>query len=465
MTMLRPPTQDLGTLGEARGLVATAVRWHAVDPISVFVAAAAAGVDACLWHQPATGRSLVGIDVVARLAPQGIDRFAELEDGWRALRSDIGVEGPAADSPLAGPMLIGGATFRDHPSADPRWSGFETAAFDVPRVLLATRDDQTVLTRVEPADGPGASSAEALVDRLLGGHARTRGGPAPAWAVAGTEPDRPAWGSSVARITGAVGRGRLDKVVLARRADLVANRPIDLDDVLARLEAADRGDPSPGARLPSTVFAFARRGRTFLGSSPELIASVRGGALRTMALAGTTGRGVDAAADAALGAALLASEKDREEHAVVATMLRATLAPLVTDLALPRAPRIVRTARLQHLLTDVTANLRPDVGLLDVVRLVHPTPAVAGWPTDAALELLDEESALDRGWYAGPVGWVDRLGDGDMAVAIRSGVVAAHEASLFAGCGIVADSEPDREWDESTLKMRVMGDALGWDAT
>jgi isochorismate synthase len=290
-------------------------------------------------------------------------------------------------------------------------------------------------------------------------------GPIPAITLVGLDPERQAWSSSVARITGAVGRGRLDKVVLARRVDLRADRPIDPVRVLRRLVASDRGDPSPGARLPSTVFAFTRGGRTFLGSSPERLVSVRGDRLRTMALAGTSSRGADAARDAAMGAALLASEKDREEHAVVATMLRETLAPLIRDLELPKTPHVVRSARLLHLLTEAHGTLRDGVGLLDVVGRLHPTPAVGGWPTEAALELLDEESELDRGWYAGPVGWLDGSGDGDMSVAIRSGLVEGCEASLFAGCGIVADSEPDREWDESSLKLRVMGDAFGWSGT
>jgi isochorismate synthase len=280
--------------------------------------------------------------------------------------------------------------------------------------------------------------------------------------LVGREPEREAWSSSVARITGAVGRGRLDKVVLARRVDLRADRHIDPTMVIRRLVAAERGDPSPGARLTSTVFAFGRGDRTFLGSSPERLASVRGRDLRTMALAGTAARGTHPSEDGAMGTALLASEKDREEHAVVVAMLRETLAPLVDELVLPRVPRIVRSARLQHLVTEATALLRAGIGLLDVVEHLHPTPAVGGWPTGPALDLLDDESELDRGWYAGPVGWVDRAGDGDHTVAIRSALIHGRDASLFAGCGIVADSEPDREWAESELKLRVMGDALGW---
>jgi menaquinone-specific isochorismate synthase len=311
-------------------------------------------------------------------------------------------------------------------------------------------------------DGDGSDGEPRLVDELMAGWRPSAAeGPA-AWSVVGLDPDRDAWSSSVARITGAVGRGRLDKVVLARRVDLRSDVPADPASVLRRLERSDRTDPSPGARLPSTLFAFARGGRTFLGSSPERLASVRGGSLRTMALAGTAPRGSDAAQDAALGAALLASDKEREEHAVVAAMLRQTLDPLVVELGLPRTPRIVRSARVQHLVSDAVGTLRPGVGMFEVTQLLHPTPAVAGWPTQAALDLLDEESTLDRGWYAGPVGWIDRHVDGDLAVAIRAGLLDGCEASLFAGCGIVADSEPDREWDEARLKLRVMGEALGW---
>lgn len=445
----------------AGGLAATAIHHDPVDPFALFAAARVAGLDGTLWLDQGTGRTLVGIDAAVRLAPDGPGRFERLGEAWRSVADDIVVAGDAAASRLAGPLLLGGAAFRSGPSSDPRWEGFGAIAFDLPRLTFAMQDGETVLTRL---DGRGdRDSTLDLLERLMGGPGRAASSTT-GFTVAGLHPDRPAWSSSVARITGAVGRGRLDKVVLARRVDLRAEQAIDETRVLRRLAASDREDPSPGARQPSTVFAVARGGRTFLGATPERLASVRGSSLRTMALAGTTPRGVDAAQDAAMGAGLLASEKEREEHAVVATMLRETLGPLVTDLALPRMPRIVRSSGLQHLLSDASATLRTGVGLLDVVQRLHPTPAVAGWPTEAALELLDEESDLDRGWYAGPVGWLDRAGDGDISVAIRSGLIQGRDASLFAGCGVVADSEPDREWDESSLKLRVMGDALGWSA-
>lgn len=455
MTILDAPTHAT----TAADLVATASHHAPVDPFALFGAAHAAGFDASLWLDHATGRTLVGIGVVVRLAPEGEDRFERLGEAWAELGTRMTVTGPAASDPLAGPVLLGGAAFRDHPPTDPRWRGFGAMAFDLPRVTIATNQGTTVLTSI--GGDEDASPALALVEGLVGSSAPDASD-ASRFEVVGLQPDRAGWASSVARITGAVGRGRLDKVVLARRVDLLAGHAIDEREVLRRLTGADRGDPSPGARLPSTTFAIARRGRTFLGSTPERLASVRGRSLRTMALAGTTPRGMDAAQDAAMGAALLASEKEREEHAVVTTMLRETLEPLATELTLPRTPRIVRSARLQHLLSDISGTLLPGVGLAHVAQRLHPTPAVAGWPTEAALELLDEESELDRGWYAGAVGWIDRSGDGDLAVAIRSGLVDGANVSLYAGCGVVADSEPDHEWDESSLKLRVMGDALGW---
>ena len=439
-------------------LVAVAVHHPPVDPIALFGAAHAAGADATLWLDTGNGWAMVGIGSAVSIQPDGPERFASLGHAWRAIVDAIAVEGPATGSRLAGPMLLGGGAFRDRPSSDPRWDGFGSVAFSIPRVLVASADGDTVVTTIGDAGGSG-------LDPLLDDATSMSPEPMPIIEVVALDPARDAWSSSVARITGAVGRGRLDKVVMARRVDLRAQRRLDPVTVLRRLAAGERGDPSPGARLAPSVFAFARGGRIFLGSSPERLASVRGRALRTMALAGTTGRGTDAAQDGALGAALLASEKDREEHAVVVTMLRETLAPLVSELHLPRVPRIVRSARLQHLLTDASGTLRDGIGLLDVVQRLHPTPAVAGWPTGAALDLLDDESDLDRGWYAGPVGWLDRTGDGDMTVAIRSGLLDDSDASLFAGCGIVADSEADREWQESALKLRAMGDALGWSDT
>ena len=370
------------------------------------------------------------------------------------------------------PILLGGATFAETPSADVCWATFETGRLDVPAILLGIVDGAAVLTcSLTVERSVDASSAVGgLVDRVArlsaAFEARTTSAAGDTTRLlrqVGGHPDRATWSSAVARAAGAVGRGRIDKVVLARRVDLGASAPIDVHAVLERLAAPpSQSEPvAPPSDAPVTVFAFSRQGRTFLGASPERLVAADGPSFRTIALAGTTARDPDPVVDADLGIALLASEKDREEHAVVVEMLRDTLAPLAARLHIDRAPHLVRLPTLQHLATDISGDLHDDRGILDLVDRLHPTPAVGGWPRAAALELLEEQEHLDRGWYAGPVGWVDAHGDGEFVVAIRSGIIAGDQAHLFVGCGIVADSEPDREWVESSLKLQSLAMALG----
>jgi isochorismate synthase len=198
-----------------------------------------------------------------------------------------------------------------------------------------------------------------------------------------------------------------------------------------------------------------------MGASPERLAALRGRDLDTMAMAGSARRATDRATDDELAARLLASDKEREEHAVVVTMLRDALSPLVEAMRMPSQPTVERFRHVQHLVTPITGRLREDADILALVERLHPTPAVAGTPRDLALELIADEEPGDRGWYAGPLGWIDRHGDGEFIVALRSGLVEGDTATLFAGCGIMADSDPEREWDESSSKLMALGSALG----
>jgi isochorismate synthase len=270
--------------------------------------------------------------------------------------------------------------------------------------------------------------------------------------VVGSVPTEETWRTVVGRFAGAVGRGRVDKVVLARRVDLATDRAIDVAATLRRLVAS---------AAESTVFAIARGDAVFLGATPERLVRAEGRDALTVAVAGSAPRGSDAIEDDALAAGLLTSEKEREEHEVVVRMLRDSLAPLCDDLEIAPSPRVIRLRTVQHLCTDVTARLSDRSGILGLVGVLHPTPAVGGQPRGTALDLIRDQEGIDRGWYAAPLGWVDRDGDGEFVVALRSGVVRGDRAALFAGCGIVADSDPGREWDESRMKLRVLGAALG----
>jgi isochorismate synthase len=197
----------------------------------------------------------------------------------------------------------------------------------------------------------------------------------------------------------------------------------------------------------------------FAGASPERLVRIDGREVRASGLAGSAPRGKTADEDAAIAAALLANAKEREEHAMVRRALLADLAELCDDVVAPAEPSLFTLPHVHHLHTALSARLRAGHSLLDLVARLHPTPAVGGAPRDAALQFIREHEGLDRGWYAAPIGWIGR-DHGELAVALRSALVRGREAWLFAGSGVVADSDPAREYAETMLKLRPMELAL-----
>jgi isochorismate synthase len=445
----------------------------AIDPIDLFAAGRALGFEAALWLQPAADRSIVGIGRAWAIEPAGPDRFAAATDAWRTVLADAIVSRAQTDVPEAGPILLGGLGFTGRPpAADDPWAAFGPASLVLPTFTLAQHGERTSLTVTARAHGTVELDTARLeqdwsaLARNASGHgadaAATANGmietpearPAEPGALRAIDerPDRAGWDRTVGLFAGAVGRGRIDKVVLARR--VVFEAPAGLD-VAAALRHLARTAPE------STTFAFVRGGTTFLGATPERLVRTAGRSFETVAMAGSAARGTDPAEDARFAAALLASEKDREEHAVVVDMLRSSLAPIVETLRVADAPTVQPLRHLQHLVTPVTGTTRDEAGILALAGQLHPTPAVGGAPREVALALIEEHEAFDRGWYAGPIGWLGADGDGEMMVALRCGLVTGREATLFAGCGIVADSDPAQEWEESRLKMRTMIAALG----
>lgn len=442
-----------------RPLVAVTLPIAAVDPIELFSAARALDFEAALWLQPAVGRSIVGVGRAWAIEPGGVDRFEVAADAWRAVLINAVLSGAGE----AGPTLLGGLGFTGlTPVADDPWGPFGPASLVLPTYSVSRDGSATTLTVALAPDrfeDPDPTDVEATWESLARDAAApvpvapvpVVPAPAPLWIVE-ERPDQASWERTVGLFAGAVGRGRIDKVVLARR--IVFRAEADLD-VVAALRHLARTAPE------STTFAFVRGGTTFLGATPERLVRTSGRAFETVAIAGSAARGRNADGDARLAAALLASEKEREEHAVVVDMLRSSLTPIVDELDIADAPAILPLPHLQHLITPITGTTRDERGLLALAGRLHPTPAVGGTPRDVALALIEEHEAFDRGWYAGPIGWLGADGDGEMMVALRCGLVSGPEATLFAGCGIVADSDPAREWEESRLKLRTMIAALG----
>ena len=246
----------------------------------------------------------------------------------------------------------------------------------------------------------------------------------------------------------------LRKVVLARTIEVDAGRELDARRLAHRLRAVN-----PDA----FTFAAPTKEGILVGASPELLVSRFGREVRSNPLAGSAARSGDPDEDRANADELLASGKDREEHAIVVESIADVLRPFCRELAWDPAPTLLETPNVWHLSTRFRGLLRePSPGVLELVRALHPTPAVAGEPRDAALDVIAELEPFDRGSYAGPVGWVDASGDGEWAIALRCAELRGDRATLYAGAGIVAGSRPDGEVDETERKFRAFLDALRW---
>ena len=248
-------------------------------------------------------------------------------------------------------------------------------------------------------------------------------------------------------------QGALDKVVLAREERLLAESPFSPTSTLARLRRFDS---------TATLFGMQSGDSWFLGASPERLVRLGDNRVDVTCLAGSIGMGHDDEERLQLADQLLGSKKNREEHEIVVRSTMSALVEVCEDVTrLAGTPRVVIARAVQHLETPVSARMSDGGSVLDLVERLHPTPAVGGYPADRARSIISELEEIDRGWYAAPFGWTDLDGSGEFVVAIRSALLSGRIASLFAGSGIVADSVPQAEYEETCLKLRPMLSALG----
>lgn len=353
-----------------------------------------------------------------------------------------------------GGRYIGGLRFDSGRAAEHRWQPFGTFRFVLPRIALHRTSEGTLLRCNLRPGHDDRSAVEALVQQVRL-HPPAPAPTALAAPVARTDaPNRPAWEATVREALEAIATTPLEKVVLARVATFTFASRLAPFTLLRLLKAA----------TPNCFhFAFqSGTGPAFVGASPELLFAKAGARVRSEAVAGTRPRVEDPAADDKLRRALLQSDKDRREHAFVRERIRRALAPFTKTLSVEEEPSELRLARKRHLQSAVEGRLKGDVDVWDLLGTLHPTPAVGGTPTDGALQYIRAMEPLDRGWYAGPVGWVQ--GDAAaFAVGIRSGLVDGADLSLFSGAGIVTGSDPAAEWQEIEHKISDFIDVLGLD--
>ena len=364
---------------------------------------------------------LIGWGEIGRLEIKGPDTFAEASRWWREQLAEITVTDEVGE-PGSGAVLFGSAAFDIRTGA---------SVFVIPRIVVGRANGRTWLT--SPDDEPPLlSTAEVATP---GGIRYADGAQTAA-----------AWTSSVAEGIARVRAGDLDKVVLAR--DLMATTGLSLDPRHLVRRLADRWTECWTYELDGLV-----------GATPELLLRRTGSHVTSRVLAGTAARaGPDQ--DEAVGRALLASIKDQDEHRYAIASLTETLAPFCTRLDVPQAPHLHTLPTLMHLATDVQGELGGDPDLLSIIDAIHPTAAVCGTPREVAIDLIAELEGMDRGRYAGPVGWVDSAGNGEFGVALRCAQIEDRALRLFAGCGIVADSDPEAELVEAQVKLLAIRDAL-----
>ncbi|MEO7041897.1 MAG: isochorismate synthase [Gemmatimonadaceae bacterium] len=452
-----------------RVLVSAVERVPSIDPLEAIVAAQEAATrDPALgalidirsyWTRPADGFALAGLGSAVTFAPDGSDRFTMIDRGWKELLADAVIADQSSGVPGAGPTLIGGFAFDPKRPATPTWGGFPQARLTVPLIQLVERGGACWLTTSLVVNADGETGIDlSLLARLRAAvlaaqpcSSESQPSITNADAVAYDESrNANEWRGTVRAAVARIREGDLEKVVLAREVHAETAQDFDTTETIRQLRYA---------HPTCYVFGFWSGDSAFVGATPERLVRVDGQDVQASSLAGSTRRGATPADDAAQAQELFASDKDRSEHEIVRRALCTGLARFCDNVTSADMPTLLSLPQVHHLHTAVRARLRPGHTILQLVEELHPTPAVGGAPKEAALQFIRENEEMDRGWYAAPIGWLqsDR---GEFAVALRSAVITGPNAWLFAGCGVVRDSDPNQEYAESMLKLRPVQTAL-----
>ncbi len=415
-----------------------------LDPFD-FARTGAALVDRAVALATPGGDRRVGLGTAWHAATSGPQRFVELAAAIGGLGAGMDIVG---DVDAADLTVFMGYSFLDEIVADGLWKDYAAAEAFLPRIGIERVDGATRLTVAIPAGDDPAPTLDLLASMKH-----------PEWVRVvdsgdhhiESHPTVADWAGIVDAAVKSIAAEDLDKVVLARSVRVESSASVAILRVFRQLAMS----------YPECFdFAWKSHHSVFMGASPELLATVRGGRFRSNPLAGSAARGEGEDDDGAIGAALLASAKDQEEHRLVVDDMRSRLEGLVSGLVVPDGPVLKKMATVQHLSTVIEGDVAPGTGVLDIVDVVHPTPAVGGVPRREAVEYIAAHEPLDRGWYTGGIGWLTPSGDGEIAIGLRCGLVNGSTTTLFAGAGIVADSDPASEVLETRLKLRPLLDLV-----
>lgn len=380
------------------------------------------------------------------------DRFDAVEAEWINLTKNC-VKGQSELQPI----LFGGFTFDPQNDVAGEWTDFPEAYFALATYQLVIRDDKAFVSiHLISKDEQAESQFEALRkgrDHLI--HAaqvkevKTYSKPE---ITSYFEPYKEPYLASIEQVTALIKQKKADKVVIARSLALQFKEQVSSPQVLSQIIHE---------QPESYLFGLERQELLFFGASPERLVKVEKGRAFSSCVAGSIKRGKTAEEDEAYGQGLLNDSKNGGEHQYVVDMIAETFRKNCVEMTIPDSPRLLKIRDIQHLYTPVEGQLNSEATILQLTKSLHPTPALGGVPRIEAMAAIRKYEPMNRGLYAAPIGWVDAEGNGEFAVAIRSAVLLNDKAYLYAGGGIVADSEPQSEYEETLVKFRPMLRALG----
>lgn len=456
MTQLESADRTLHLL--ERGLSAAAssstLQWLSVPaPLLQAESLLAAEPHADAWYwSGGREQEFVGIGVAKRLTAQGPERFQQLDRQLQELWASLEPH-PMIDAGAPEPRVVGGFAFQTGRSSHAPWDAFGEGQLVLPRLTYTRREDRAWLTlAAAPQELASASERTRFLSEAAQLVATAGSGAKPEQDIAPgpyelSEHSADEWREQIEQVKAAIASGSLQKVVLARRVLARFARELSPARVLSRLRESGPGAPR---------FAFRVNGATFIGSPPERLLAKTGQRIETEAVAGTL-----PASDAGAAEQLLSDAKLLAEHAPVVRDLVDRLRPVADLQPVPERPFVHRARHVLHLKTPISATLRSPESALSLLSRIHPTPAVGGYPTAPAVRFIAEHEPDERGWYAGPIGWIDSRDNADFAVALRSGVIAGKLAHLYVGAGIVSGSHSESELQETGWKLKVLLSALG----
>lgn len=406
------------------------------------------------WQDPEKEIVIAGLGKALKLqVPADSNRFNSMEDNWSTIRNTAVITG-VTDIIATGPLLFGGFSFDPNKSDSRLWEHFGDNLLYIPSLMLSVVKGQAYVT-TNTLCTPGVKG-EMLIkqindwDKLVNGKINKS---MPENKVQSqTEIHPEAWKNTVAQAVQELKDTDMDKIVLARELRVTCTERIQSETVLNQMQ---KEQPK------SYIFSLESESDCFIGATPERLVKKQDSEMLSACLAGSIARGKTEEEDTLLGNELLHDEKNLMEHQYVVSMITGALETVCERLMVPREPELMKNRHIQHLYTPVKGTCSRDVSLFQVVDKLHPTPAMGGLPKEKAVSRIREIEELERGFYAGPIGWIDSYGNGEFAVGIRSGLLQGNEASLFAGCGVVADSIPESEYRETSIKFNPMLSALG----